>query len=719
MRTNISNSTLFKTLSSLFLFLILQISLFAQKNLYYTTDFINADQSWYTGVTAEHSFEIKNGAYICSNKSITGSSWFAGTSTYINPDKDYRYEFILKETASYGDNLGGIYLNIDKNKRLEFTLNPERFEYSICSNDNGKYTYLYEYYGSNTNKRSSAMKPRGTANKLVIEHIDALVRFKLNDVELLSIPFKDSGFDNINGTMGIIMKTNMTLELESVSLYHDVILKTIENLPKGIKRENLGPNINTIYSEKLPHISPDGKTLFYSIQGNPLNTGGIEDGDEIYFSTLNADNTWKKSINIGKPLNNINPNGVISVTPDNNTMLLMHQYNADGTYKNAGISLTNKTETGWSVPKDVIIKNYYNTAETNEFSLTADQKTLFMCIQREDTKGEKDVYVSFIQADGSFSEPMNLGNQINTKKGELTPFIAADGVTLYFASYGHPTYGSADIFMSRRLDSTYTNWSEPLNLGPEINSTFWDAYYTVTASGNYAYLVTGEHSIGEIDIIRVALPASAKPNPVVLIQGKVVHASTKQALKADIQYIDLKTGKEVGTATSDPKTGAYKIVLPAGSYYGFLAQKNDFFSVSDNIDLSSLVEYQEIERDLYLAPLITGQTIRLNNLFFDFGKSDLRKESLAELNRTVELMKKYPSMTIEISGHTDNVGGDTDNVTLSLNRAQSVVMYIISKGIDTTRLKSNGYGKSKPISTNDTEEGRQLNRRVDFTIIKM
>lgn len=719
MSTQIPIQKSLKTIASLVLFIWFQTTLYAQTKPYYFNDFNDPKAAWFSAETDEYAFLILNGSYTCSNKSTIGDAWKAGSSTFINAEKNYKYEFLLKETASYGDNVGGIYLDAANSKRFEFTLNPERSEYKICSYQNSTYTYLYEYFGTNTAKRSTAMKPRGTSNKIEIEHKGDSVYFRLNDTELLRIVFKDSGFDDLTGGVGIIMKTNMTLELETISLFQDVQIKNIPNLPTGIKRENLGPNINTIYSDKLPYITPDGKTLYYSIDSSPLNTGGIKDGDEIYYSTLNPDNTWIKSINIGPPLNNIQPNAVISVTPDNNTMLVMHQYNADGTFKASGVSLTNRTETGWSVPTDITIKNHYNKANTNEFSLSADRKVLFMCIQRDDSKGEKDVYVSFIQADGSFSEPLNLGNQINTKKDELTPFIAADGVTLYFASYGHPTYGSADIFMTRRLDSTYTNWSEPLNLGPEINSTNWDAYYSASASGDFAYLVTGENSIGKIDIIRVALPKSAKPNPVVLIYGKVMHSVTKEPLKADIQYVDLKTGKEVGTATSDPKTGSYKIVLPAGTYYGFLAQKDKFFSVSDNIDLNALNEYKEIERNLYLAPLVTGQTIRLNNLFFDFSKSDLRKESFSELNRTVELMNTYPTMIIEISGHTDNIGTEADNLILSQNRAKAVVNYLVSKGIDISRIQSKGFGKSKPVSTNETEEGRQLNRRVDFTIIKM
>ncbi len=702
------------------LIIFITTSLHAQTPpLFFFDDFESASKGWYEGKVDECYFKIENGAYLCSNKSPDGGIYHSSLPMYINPDKDFMYQFKIKELGGYADAGSGIYLDAGNGKYFFFVINPERFEYTIASYDNGKYTFLYEYYGSNTNKRSTSIKPRNVTNKLEIAHQGSTILFKLNDTELLSIPYAGSGFETLTGKAGIIMRTNMTIAVEEVAFYHDVKINTIPNLTTGIKRENLGANINTIYAEKLPYIAPDGQTLYYSIQGSPENTGGVEDGDEIYVATASANGSWNKSKRMGPTLNNNGPNAVISVTPDNNSMLIMNQYNADGSQKGSGISFTYRTESGWQIPADIVIKNFYNRAKTNEYSLSADRKVLFMTIQRDDSKGDKDVYVSFLQKDGSFSEPLNIGSQVNTNKGELTPFIAADGVTLYFATYGHPSYGSADIYMTRRLDSTYTNWSEPLNLGPEINSAAWDAYYSVEASGNYAYMVTAENTIGDIDIVRVALPQSAKPKPVVLVYGKVLHATTKLPLKANIQYVDLSTGKEIGIATSDPKTGEYKIVLPTGANYGFLAQKENFFSVSDNMDLNDLKEYKELERNLYLAPLITGQTIRLNNLFFDTGKNDLRKESYAELNRTVELMKLYLTMTIEISGHTDNIGGDIENQTLSENRAKAVVNYLVSHGIDAARVQSKGYGKTKPVSTNDTDQGRQLNRRVDFTIIKM
>ena len=222
----------------------------------------------------------------------------------------------------------------------------------------------------------------------------------------------------------------------------------------------------------------------------------------------------------------------------------------------------------------------------------------------------------------------------------------------------------------------------------------------------------------QIDIFRIKLPEALKPRPVVLIYGKVLNDKTKEPLEASITYNILSTNKESGIAISNVKDGSYKIVLPAEAVYSFLAKKPNFYSVSENIDVRGLLVYKEIERNLYLAPIEVGETIRLNNIFFDTNKSDLRSESAAELNRMIKLLADNPHMAIQIAGHTDNVGTDEYNLKLSDDRSVSVKNYIVSKGVEATRVLAKGYGKTKPTTSNNTEAGRQQNRRVEFTIVK-
>jgi outer membrane protein OmpA-like peptidoglycan-associated protein len=334
-----------------------------------------------------------------------------------------------------------------------------------------------------------------------------------------------------------------------------------------------------------------------------------------------------------------------------------------------------------------------------------------MTVEREESIGLKDLFVSFVEDDGSWSKPLHMGNVVNSEGEEANPFLAADGKTLYFSSKGHPGYGGYDLFVSKRLDDTWQNWSKPKNLGNVINSGNTELSIFLSAKGDKAY-VAKERDIWEID-------NTVKQDPVALIKGKVYDNKTKKILYTSIFYNDLKSNKGLGKAISDPTTGSYSIVLPFGQRYSFMAEKEGYYAVTENVDLSNLNEYKEITVDLYLNPIEKGQTIRLNNIFFDSGKYDLLSESNAELEKLLKVLNDNKQLTIEIGGHTDAVGADSNNLTLSNNRANAVMNYLLSKGIAKERLTAKGYGETNFIATNETEEGKQLNRRVEFLIIEM
>ncbi|HXH17555.1 MAG TPA: OmpA family protein, partial [Chitinophagales bacterium] len=210
-----------------------------------------------------------------------------------------------------------------------------------------------------------------------------------------------------------------------------------------------------------------------------------------------------------------------------------------------------------------------------------------------------------------------------------------------------------------------------------------------------------------------------RPNPVMLVYGTVFNKKTLKPIgNADVEYETLPGGEEAGIARSEPDNGSYKIVLPYGKLYGILAKADGYISVSDNLDLTQVAEYQEIQKDLYLAPIEVGEIVRLNNIFFDYDKATLRPESFPELDRVVAFLRENQKVEIELSGHTDHRGSDNYNLVLSQNRAKAVVDYIIRHGIDASRLIAKGYGETKPVASNDTEEGMQLNRRVEFEILK-
>jgi outer membrane protein OmpA-like peptidoglycan-associated protein len=492
-------------------------------------------------------------------------------------------------------------------------------------------------------------------------------------------------------------------------------------------RENLGPGVNSQYDEVLPVISPDGKTLYVDRKNHPQNIrlGGAPfsnrdtNNDNIWYSQLDARNNWQALTNIGPPLNNGFGSFVSSVTPDGNTLLLGGSYASKPLkQEHFGLWLTHRTKTGWSTPEEVSVRDFYTKAQFVEFSLSNDGRSIVLSLDRNDSHGKKDLYVSFLQDDDTWSAPKNLGPMVNSPADEATPFIASDGKTLYFASDGFAGYGGMDMYITRRLDDTWQHWTEPQNLGPQLNTPGWDAYYTVPASGEFAYFVSTENSYGAGDVFRVKLPEALKPQAVVLISGKVLEAKSGKPVGAAIKYEDLATGKEIGSASTNPTTGIYKITLPAGHNYGYRAEANGYIPISENLDLTNEKTYHELERDLTLVPFEKGEVVRVNNIFFETGKATLRPESSPELDRIAKLLKDHPTMEIAIAGHTDSVGTPATNLQLSEDRANAVETYLIGKGIAAKRLRTHGYGETQPIAPNTTENGRQQNRRVEFTIVR-
>ena len=667
---------------------------------------------WSNYDTPGISRKIADGKYYIDHKQ-DDHPFSTFTPLWLDRNKDFLLETNIVQTEGSDGNGFGFIISGADNRNYYFLINPSKGTFWVGSNQRGNGIALN---ASKDWEKASAIHGKNTSNKLAVQRKTDKLFFLINDQNVyqgeIHVDFKELLYAEY---FGIMTSDRMKIEIDNFYLKQDNVLNLIPDLPSGLLKVNVGPNVNSQYTEVTPVISPDGKTLYLTVDGDPLN---IRKSYDIYYSTSINDTTWLPRSNAGFPLNNSWPNAVVSVSPDNNSLVVMHTYNPDGSPKGDGLSIATKTNEGWSIPQDLTVINYYNTASTNEFCMSADRQVLLMAVTRDDTEGLKDIYVSFRNVTGEYSEPKSLGNIVNTYASEASPFLAADEVSLYFSSAGHPGFGSADIFVTKRLDSTWTNWSVPQNMGPSINSPAWEAYYSIPASGLYAYVVSQEHSLGETDIFRIKLPDALKPRPVVLIYGKVLNRKTKEPLEANISYNILSGNKLSGIAMSDVKEGSYKIVLPAGEAYSFIAKKEGFFSVSENIDLIALKAYKEIERNLFLAPIEVGETILLNNLFFDFNKSELRKESTAELERMVALLSEHPGMTIEISGHTDNRGNDIYNNKLSIDRATAVRTFILKKGIPADRIRASGYGKARPSASNDTEAGRQQNRRVEFTILK-
>lgn len=523
--------------------------------------------------------------------------------------------------------------------------------------------------------------------------------------------------------------------------------------------ENLGSAINSDYSELNPVMAPDGKTLYFGRKNHPSNKYGttgsetVAGSQDIWYSERIGD-VWSTAKRMPDVLNRDQYNTILSISPDGQTILLKGAY-VQGVYETRGFSMSKKTLNSWSIPEKLDIPDYEKLSRgKNEYAyLTMDGKALLLAFSEKKNSDRDDLYVSFLN-DGKWTEPKNLGRSINTDFSETTPFLAADGKTLYFSSDRPGGQGSQDIYMSKRLDNSWTNWRTPINLGGPINTQEYDAYYSLSAKGDFAYFLSSKSSLGKKDIFRIAIeaapdvPVPAKPvepkaeekpvlaqqdvkgsprsvsseqsEAVVLVSGRVLDPQTgKVPDETNISYEDLKTGKTIGIAKPDPKTGLYKLVLPYGVNYGITAKAKGFLPSSINIDLSKLRgRYLELdERDLVMAPIAKGSSMTINNLFFETGKATLTVESDPELKRIVQVMQENATLQIEISGHTDNTGSDELNNKLSKDRADAVKNYLINQGVKSDRIRTKGYGKTKPKADNSTEEGRQMNRRVEFAIL--
>ncbi|QHT71589.1 OmpA family protein [Rhodocytophaga rosea] len=466
------------------------------------------------------------------------------------------------------------------------------------------------------------------------------------------------------------------------------------------QKKNLGKPNSPEVTDGSPFMSADGNQIYYRKSATASGTDY-----KPYVTTRQADNTWSEGQLI-KEWDEQGYDGVCYVYADGNAMILPK----NGTGKEGGFSKMYRTANGWSKAERLEFESLpFDKWFAQGCSLTPDGKVMIMA-------NNMVMYVSYLK-DGHIWTKPELLSDLDTPGNEYTPIFSSDYKTLYFSSDGRSDkIGDNDIYKTYPLDHTYTKWAVPQNLGPTVNTPAFDNYFSVSAKGDFAIMYSrGE---GNGDIFIMPLIEENRPDPVVLLSGRVIDASTNQTLAAKIYYENLTDRVAFGEGMANPTDGKYNIVFPYGKKYGFRAELEGYYAISDNIDLTqSTGQYQEIQKDIKMYPITKGQTIVLNNLFFDFGKSELLPASYPELERLIEVLQSDKSIKIMIAGHTDDKGADALNLTLSQNRANAVVKYLVEKGINASRLSAKGFGKSKPIVANDSDTNRQQNRRVEFNVL--
>ena len=467
---------------------------------------------------------------------------------------------------------------------------------------------------------------------------------------------------------------------------------------------NLGPEVNTAESEYFPSLTIDGSELIFTRRVREIN-------EDFYYSRSGI-GKWETAVPIVS-VNTPQSEAGQQVSQDGKWLVFTANNRRDG-YGNFDLYISFLEPAGWSQPQNLGPKINSEWWESQP-CLSPDKKELYFASRRYGGYGGIDIYVARLQSNGTWSEPENLGAGINTPGDDQCPLIHADNQTLYFVSNGWPGYGGNDLFLVRRGPNG--TWTKPENLGYPINTIHDEGTLYVTADGLKAYYASDRSdSRGGHDIYEFELPEYARPVRTLWVRGKVTDFVNGNGIQSALELIDLSTQQRINLVHTDP-AGNYLVTLPVGKDYAFNVNKKGYLFFSDQFLLADRAPDSTYVKNIVLQPLAKDATVVLRNVFFDVNKYELKPESQVELDRLVQLLQENPTLKIEISGHTDNVGKPSDNLTLSNNRAKAVVNYLLGKQIAPGRLLAKGYGESQPIATNETEEGRAQNRRTEVKIL--
>ena len=491
---------------------------------------------------------------------------------------------------------------------------------------------------------------------------------------------------------------------------------------------SMDSSINTSAQEYFPCLTADGETMIFTRR---------EKSDEDFFYSKKINGKWQKALSMTS-VNTQGNEGAETISADGKTLVFTACDRQFG-LGSCDLYVSEFIDKKWSSPKNMGV-NINSKSWDSQPALSADGRTIYFSSSRPGGLGNNDIWTSQKQADGTWVTAQNLGAPINTQKSDQFPFIHQDGETFYYVTDGYAGMGGLDLFYSKKDDSNA--WKKPVNMGFPINTKGDEIAFIVSVDGKSAYFASDNKDIKakmakpilspkdifDIDIYTFDLYEAARPKPVTYIKGNVFDAKTLQKLRAKAEIIDLATGKIFASAIADGQ-GEFLICLPIGKNYALNVNRKNYIFYSDNFALTEnntsgkpfvldipLLSIEKTVATNTPTPMI-GKAIVLKNIFFETGSAKLKIESTSELNRLKAMLEENMNLKIQINGHTDNIGNDTDNMSLSLNRAKSVYDYLVKEKIDANRLIFKGFGKNIPIETNDTTEGKQANRRTEFQVI--
>jgi OOP family OmpA-OmpF porin len=478
------------------------------------------------------------------------------------------------------------------------------------------------------------------------------------------------------------------------------------------KLKPLSDTVNCFGMQYFPVLTADQHELIFTrrVGNNP------NDDEDLVLSSKDLKGKWTKPVSISKNINSDSNEGTSTISADGRKLIFTSCVGREG-YGSCDLYESNKIGSEWTPPVNLGLG--VNSSEwESQPSLSADGRTLFFVSDRKGGVGRRDIWVSTLNAKGEWSKARNAGKQINTIYDEISPFIHVNNKTLYFASNGITGYGGYDIFYSEK--DSIDNWKDPVNMGAPINNHEDQFSLFITADGKkgyYSHEETAPTGYSTSKIYEIEIPVENqvryKSN---YVKGIVRDKQTRQPLSASVELINIDKGERESLVKSDSITGEYLIVLTQGAEYALYVSKKDYLFRSQNFNYSTVKDFEPIIQDVDLEKVKMGSIAVLNNVFFDVDKYELKEKSKTELLRIIEFLNEHPAIKIEISGHTDNTGAAQYNKQLSEKRARSVYDYLVNNSIDAHRLISKGYGADQPIAPNDSDEHRQLNRRIEFKI---
>jgi outer membrane protein OmpA-like peptidoglycan-associated protein/Tol biopolymer transport system component len=540
-------------------------------------------------------------------------------------------------------------------------------------------------------------------------NIDPRIYFVLGESQLLT-----GAYAAAKGNFELFQKKYTGTDLENISKSKKYILDcnfSLEAIKSPTKYEpiNMGFYINSVNREYFPTLTADGQTLIFT---------RVVNGNEDFYVSNKRNEEWEKAKPLSNQINTPNYNeGAQSISPDGK-YLFFTGCNRPDSYGRCDIYVSRKEGNDWG--KAINLGNVINSEYwESQPSISPDGSTLYFLSNRPGGVGSYDIWESTLTEDGKWTNPVNLGPKVNTPYDESTPFIHADGKTLYFSSNGWPGFGDKDIFYSRM--NANGEFETPINLGYPINSYNEEIGLMVTADGKEGMFSSNMQGggFGELDIYHFKLPEKAAPLPVTYVKGIVRDKETKATLEANVLIIDLKNGMPVFNDYTAKENGDFLAVMPMGSDYSFNVDADGYLFNSQNFELRKTTANQPYEVEILLEKIKVGNRVTLSNIFFEINQFELLSQSLIELNILTEMLKSNPAVNIEIQGYTDDVGDLKSNETLSANRAKAVYDFLVKNGIAAKRLSFKGYGETMPRANNATEDGRKQNRRTEFLITKI